>query len=134
MSLSKPDAHNAETERVDQSYRTLFGHIPELIEHRRAVAERTNRRDALEAIEVLRQRLIMENPLGLKVQQLVHFGQLIALGHNGPAIAHAGAARKAGATLEELTGVAETALITAGMPAYTLGMTIIAHLAESIGE
>lgn len=63
------------------------------------------------------------------MQQLVHFGQLLALGRAGPARLHARGALRAGATESDLAGVAETALITAGMPAYSLGVEIIAEIA-----
>jgi 4-carboxymuconolactone decarboxylase len=66
---------------------------------------------------------------------LVHFGQLVALGSAGPAHLHARAARKAGATIADLVGVAELALITAGMPSYSLGVQIVADLlAEEDGK
>lgn len=71
----------------------------------------------MEAIEALRRVLILDNPLGRKTGQLVHFAQLLAVGKTAPARLHARAARKAGASLAELAGVAELALITAGMPA-----------------
>lgn len=43
---------------------------------------------------------------------------------------HARAARRAGASLAELVGVAEFALITGGMPSYGLGVAILSELAE----
>jgi 4-carboxymuconolactone decarboxylase len=62
------------------------------------------------------------------VQQLAHFGQLLALGRPGPARIHARGALHAGASLADLAGVAETALLTAGAPAYALGIEIVAEL------
>ena len=90
----------------------------------------------MEAIEALRRVLILDNPLGRKTGQLVHFAQLLAVGKAAPARLHARAARKAGASLAELAGVAELALITAGMPAYSLGAEILAEMAaaEATGE
>lgn len=120
---------NTSTDRIRATYKELTGSVPVSIETRLKLAEQTGRQSAVEAIEELRRVLIMDNPLGRKTGQLVHFGQLVALGKAGPARLHAGAARKAGATLEELVGVAELALITAGMPAYSLGVEIIAELA-----
>lgn len=119
---------NTSTDRIRASYIELTGSVPTSIETRLALAERTGRESAVQAIEELRRVLIMDNPLGRKTGQLVHFGQLIALGKAGPARLHAAAARKAGATFEELVGVAELALITGGMPAYSLGVEIIADL------
>ena len=51
-----------------------------------------------------------------------------ALGRDGPARLHAKAALLAGGSLEELVGVAETALVTAGMPAYALAMEVIGDI------
>ena len=71
----------------------------------------------------------MDNPLGRQTSQLVHFGQLVALGEGGPAREHARAARRAGASLAQLLGVVELALITSGMPAYGLGVEILTEMA-----
>ncbi|GAA3083804.1 hypothetical protein GCM10020000_82580 [Streptomyces olivoverticillatus] len=62
------------------------------------------------------------------MQQLVHFGQLLALGRAHPARLHAQGALHAGAGIADLIGVTETSLITSGVPAYALGMEIIAEL------
>lgn len=70
----------------------------------------------MEAVEALRRFLIMDNPLG-RTGQLVHFAQLLAVGKEAPARLHARAARNAGASLNELAGVAELDLITAEMVA-----------------
>lgn len=115
-------------------YVELTGAVPPAIETRLAVAERTGRQAAVAAVEAVRAELIMENPLGRKTGQLVHFGQLVALGRSGPARLHARSARLAGATVEELVGVAELALITAGMPAYSLGVEIVWELLEAEGS
>lgn len=116
------------TERIRSAYVDLVGTVPASIETRLVLAERSGRQEAVEAIEALRRALIVENPLDRKTGQLVHFGQLIALGKAAPARLHVRAARKAGAGLDDLVGVAELALITAGMPAYSLGIEVIAEL------
>ena len=46
-----------------------------------------------------------------------------------PAKLHANAALRHGATVADLVGVAETALITGGVPAFSLGARIIAEVA-----
>ncbi len=86
------------------------------------------RLEAVEAIEALRRAVVAENPLGAKNQHLVHFGQLVVLGHATAASGRAGAARRAGATPAELVGVVETALFAAGMPAYELRLTVLADI------
>jgi len=116
------------TERIRAAYVELTGSVPASIETRLALAEQAGRQHAVEVIEALREALIMENPLGRRTGQLVHFGQLVALGSAEAARLHARAARTAGAGIEELVGVAELALITAGMPCYSLGVQIVAEL------
>lgn len=116
-------------DRIRASYAELMGSVPASIEARLALADRTGRTSAVEAIESLRRALIMDNPLGRKTGQLVHFGQLVALGKSEPARLHARAARKAGASFAELAGVTELALITGGMPAYSLGVEVLTEIA-----
>lgn len=129
MNEEQPDR----AEVVRDRYRSTFGQLPAGIDQRLRVAEATDRLPAVETIEELRRVLLAENPLGPRTQQLVHFGQLLALGREGPARLHARGALRAGATLTDLVGVAETALITAGMPAYALGVDIISGLLEGAG-
>jgi 4-carboxymuconolactone decarboxylase len=117
-------------EAVREHYRRTFGSVPVGIEERLTVAAATGRLDAVDAVEELRRVLLRENPLEPRVQQLVHFAQLVALGHAGPARLHARGAVRAGASVADLVGVAETSLVTAGMPAYSLAVSIVAELAE----
>lgn len=126
---SRPGKNDDTASRIKSSYLELLGHVPPSIEVRLALADKTGRMEAVETIETLRTELIMANPLGRKVSQLVHFGQLLALGQASPARRHALAAHKAGATLAELLGVTELALITSGMPNYSLGIEILSELA-----
>ncbi len=86
------------------------------------------RASAIEAIDALRRVVVAENPLGPKQQQLVQFGQLLVLCERQLAGVHADTARRAGASASELIGVVETALLTAGMPAYTLGISTLDEL------
>lgn len=116
---------------IRDRYRTTFGAVPPGIERRLALAEATDRIEAVGAIEELRTVLLARNPLDPKTQQLVHFAQLVALGREGPARLHARAAVRNGATLHELVGVAETSLVTSGMPAYALAIDVIAELSEA---
>lgn len=111
-------------------YRLLLGHVPEHIERRWAVEAKLGRSNTGKAIEILRRQCIAENPLGLKLQQVVQFGQLLVLLREPEATRHAIAALRAGASLKDLAGVAESSLIVAGMQAYSLGLRIIDKLAE----
>lgn len=118
-------------DEIRARYIELTGSVPPSIEERLTLAVNTGRIKAIQAIEALRQTLIMENPLDRKTGQLVQFAQLLALGKAEAAKLHAGAARKAGASHQELVGVAELALITSGMPSYALGVEIITNLIEA---
>lgn len=118
---------------IRERYRQVFGSVPAGIENRIAVAEATGRIEAVETIEALRQVLLAENPLGARIQQLVHFAQLVAVNQEDAARLHARAALRAGATLTDLVGVAETSLVTCGMPAYGLAIAIIADVAGQPG-
>jgi 4-carboxymuconolactone decarboxylase len=115
---------------IRYSYQELTGGVPKAIESRLKVAEATGRGGAVAAIEATRRALVMDNPLGPKVGQTVHFAQLVALGREGPARLHARGAIRAGAEMADLVGVAETSLITSGMPAYALAIEIIAELID----
>ncbi|KJF16572.1 carboxymuconolactone decarboxylase family protein [Acidithrix ferrooxidans] len=112
---------------IQDRYIDLTGALPSSIELRIALCKATNRINTVLAIEDLRQVVINENPLGHKISQLVQFGQLVALGERDSAKIHARAAIKAGASTTELLGVVELALITSGMPAYSLGVEIISE-------
>ncbi|CAG4930902.1 carboxymuconolactone decarboxylase family protein [Acidithrix sp. C25] len=112
---------------IQDRYIDLTGALPSSIELRIALCKATNRINTVLAIEDLRQVVINENPLGHKISQLVQFGQLVVLGERDPAKIHARAAIKAGASTTELLGVVELALITSGMPAYSLGVEIISE-------
>ncbi|MCZ6665361.1 MAG: carboxymuconolactone decarboxylase family protein [Gammaproteobacteria bacterium] len=119
-----------QADEIRARYKQLFGSIPENIEQRLSLAERTDRIEAIEAIEQFRKVLIHDNPLEARVQQLVHFGMLLPVGHRGPARLHAIGALKAGASIRDLMGVCETAAIVGGMPAFSLGVSVVFEVAE----
>ena len=113
---------------IRDRYRSTYGWVPAGIEERLRVAGALGRVATEDTFAMLRQVVLDENPLGKRVQQLVHFGQLLVLGRADAARLHARGALHAGASLTDLAGVAETALITCGAPAYALGVEIVAEL------
>jgi 4-carboxymuconolactone decarboxylase len=115
-------------QRLGGTYHAILGEVPPHVRERWATVAALGRPELIEAIERLRTVAIAENPLGLRVQQLVQFGQLLVLGQEGPARLHAAAALRQGASLAELLGVAETAFITGGVPAFSLGVRLIDEL------
>ncbi|WP_405982761.1 carboxymuconolactone decarboxylase family protein [Streptomyces sp. NBC_00158] len=123
-----PDDRASRTEAVRDRYRSTLAAVPAGVQDRLRLAEEFGRLPTEEALAALRHIVLTDSPLGARVQQLVHFGQLLALGRAHPARIHAEGALHAGAAMADLVGVAETALITAGVPAYALGTEIIAGL------
>ncbi|MFF0299026.1 carboxymuconolactone decarboxylase family protein [Kitasatospora sp. NPDC004615] len=122
------------SEALRARYRTTLGAVPRAVEDRLRVAQAFGRLTTEEAFTTLRHIVLADSPLGGRVQQLVHFGQLLALGRPEPARIHARGALHAGAGIADLIGVAETALITSGTPAYALGIEIVVELLQEEGE
>jgi 4-carboxymuconolactone decarboxylase len=116
-------------QRLGRTYHAMLGEVPPHVRERWAVVAALGRPELIEAIEGLRAVAIADNPLGLRVQQLVQFGQLLVLGQEAPAQLHAAAALRHGASPADLLGVAETAFITGGVPAFSLGVRVIGELA-----
>lgn len=115
-------------EAIRDRYRSTLGAVPSGVQERLRIAQDFGRLHTEEAIMTLRHIVLTDSPLGGRVQQLVHFGQLLALGRAEPARIHARGALHAGAGTADLLGVAETSLLTAGVPAYALGIEIVAEL------
>jgi len=111
--------------KLTERYKTLFGFVPENIRKRIALAELTGQEESVNAVENLRKTLIHDNPLGPKIQQLVHFSMLIAEGEVEPAKLHVRGALRAGATPGDLYGVCETAAIVGGMPAFSIAVDLV---------
>ncbi|MER6115835.1 carboxymuconolactone decarboxylase family protein [Streptomyces sp. NPDC001743] len=125
------DAFTRRTEAVRARYHSTLGGVPGGVQDRLRLARDFDRLPTEEALAALRHIVLTDNPLGARVQQLVHYGQLLSLGREHPARIHARGALHAGATVAELIGVAETALITSGVPAYALGTEILVDLLAS---
>ncbi|MDH6129615.1 carboxymuconolactone decarboxylase family protein [Kitasatospora sp. GP82] len=115
-------------EALRERYRATLGVVPGAVEDRLRVAQTFGRLATEETFAALRHLVLTDSPLGGRVQQLVHFGQLLALGRADPARIHARGALHAGAAIVDLVGVAETALITSGTPAYALGIEIVVEV------
>lgn len=112
-------------EETLKQYEQTFGEVPANIHQRLFVAEQAQRQQSIEVIEAMRKVLLTENPLGPKLQQLVHFAMLIGAEAYAPARLHAKAALKAGATASELFGVCETAAVIRGMPGFSEATKIV---------
>lgn len=110
---------------IRKKYEELLGFVPANLEKRIVLAEKAQRQKTIEVVENSREHFIHKNALDAKTQQLIHFALLIGAMHEKPAKLHAKAAVKAGATLEELFGVCETAIITGGMPSFSLAVDCV---------
>jgi 4-carboxymuconolactone decarboxylase len=119
--------------KLSERYQSLFGFVPENIKRRIALAELTEQEESVEVVEHMREILIHNNPLGAKVQQLVHFAMLIAIGEVDPARLHVRGALRAGATSGDLYGVCETAAIVGGMPAFSLAVDLVYEALDENG-
>ncbi len=119
---------------VEKRYRELLGFVPDNIKKRNALARFCHHEASIDAVEALRERLIHDNPLDRKTQQLVHFSMLLALGHAEAAQLHVRGALKAGAQARELYGICETAAIVGGMPAFSLGVEIVYDALTEAGQ
>ena len=115
-------------QRLGATYHAMLGEVPPHVRERWAAVAALGRPELIEAIEGLRAVAIGNNALGMRLQQLVQFGQLLVLGQEGPARLHAAAALRHGASLSDLLGVVETAFVTAGVPAFSLGVRLLDEL------
>jgi 4-carboxymuconolactone decarboxylase len=121
--------------RLGGTYLQMCGEVPPHVRERWAVVARAGHPEVIEAVEALREELIGRNPLrDWRVQQLVQFGQLLVLGHEGPARLHARAAIGHGASLDDILGVVVTAYVTAGVSAFSLGVRLIGELLDAEGS
>ncbi len=119
-----------EARKLGQAYYDLFGEVPAHARKRWEIIEAVGRGETVVALENLRSLVISDSPLELRVQQLVQFGQLLVLRAEGPSRLHAKAAIRHGATVQELMGVTETAYLTGGITAFSLGVAIVGELLE----
>lgn len=115
-------------------YVELIGEVPEGVEERWDWLETRGRSRAARHVEGLREQAIHLNPMGMRVTQLVQFGQLLVLGREHGAQTHAEAAVRHGATIDELIGVSEVAFVSAGALAYNLGVACARSVERQLDE
>jgi alkylhydroperoxidase/carboxymuconolactone decarboxylase family protein YurZ len=119
-----PDARVTEMARL---YEELIGFVPPRIQARIATGSRVDAAE-LELQEQVRQHFMYPACFDVKTSQLMLFGILLALMGDAARL-HALAARRAGATWEELWAVSGLAYLFRGLPAANLGAEIIQKLA-----
>ena len=136
--MSSPDRHGSlparmmsDTELSDlrAQYETLIGFVPPRIMARTDLLARLDP-ELLRLEEATRLRAMYPACFDVKTSQLMLFGILLALMGDAARL-HAIAARRAGATWEELSAVVSLAFLFRGLPAANLGAEIIQKLAET---
>ena len=112
-------------------YADLIGFVPPRIEARTELGARLDP-ELLRLQETIRQRAMYPACFDVKTAQLMLFGILLALMRDAARL-HAIAARRAGASWEELHAVVGLAYLFRGMPAANLGAEVLRKLAEAEG-
>ncbi|WP_434667462.1 carboxymuconolactone decarboxylase family protein [Paraburkholderia sp. A3BS-1L] len=116
----------------EQEYRDLVGFVPPRIAARLAVTG-TLDPELLRLQEEVRDHALYPACFDTKTSQLMVFAILLAKLLDAAAL-HARAARRAGATWEEMQAVVSFAYLYGGLPSANRGAEIIAQLAESEGK
>ena len=138
--MSKPDHLGSlptrvisDTELADlrAPYETLIGFVPPRIMARTDLLARLDP-DLLRLEEATRLRAMYPACFDVKTSQLMLFGILLALLSDAARL-HAIAARRAGATWEELSAVVSLTFLFRGLPAANLGAEVLQKIAEAEG-
>ena len=119
---------DAELAALRAPYETLIGFVPPRIMARTDILARLDP-ELLRLQEAARLRAMYPPCFDVKTSQLMLFGILLALMGDAARL-HAIAARRAGASWEELSAVVGLAFLFRGLPAANLGAEIIQKMAE----
>lgn len=110
-------------------YKGLIGFVPPRIQARTDLLARLDP-ELLRMQEEMRARAMYPACFDVKTSQLMLFGILLGLLSDATRL-HAIAARRAGATWEEMNAVVNLAFLFRGLPAANLGAQIIQEIAKS---
>ena len=122
---------DAELAALRAPYETLIGFVPPRIMARTELGARLDP-DLLRLQEAARLHAMYPACFDVKTSQLMLFGILLALMGDAARL-HAIAARRAGASWEELSAVIGLAYLFRGLPAANLGAEILQKMAEAEG-
>jgi len=122
---------DAELAALRLPYQELIGFVPPRIQARTELGARLDP-ELLQLQEAVRMRAMYPACFDVKTAQLMLFGILLALMGDAARL-HAIAARRAGASWEELHAVVGLAYLFRGMPAANLGAEVLLKLAEAEG-
>ena len=115
-----------------QIYRELIGFVPPRIEARLAVTGALDPK-LLDMQEKMREHAMYPACFDTKTAQLMLFGMLLMDGSDAAQL-HAIAARRAGASYEELQAAISLCFLFRGLPAANRGAEILANLAKREAE
>ncbi len=118
----------ASQEERSAIYKELIGFVPPRIEARLAVTG-TLDPTLLELQEQMREHAMYPKCFDVKTAQLMLFGMLLMDGSDATAL-HGIAARRAGASWEELQAVISLCFLFRGLPAANRGAEILAAIAK----
>ena len=110
-------------------YEELIGFVPPRIQARTDIGSRIDP-ELLRLQEQVRLAAMYPKCFDVKTAQLMLFGILLALMGDAARL-HAIAARRAGATWEEMSAVVNLAFLFRGLPAANLGAQIIEEIAQN---
>ena len=120
---------DAELARFRESYVELFGALPQLPAARFAFSGETDPQ-SLRLVEQLRAHAFYSDVFDVKTTNLILFGMLL-VEHNPAAQMHALAARRAGATWQELHKVIELAATTKSLGPANQGSSMLKSLRDT---
>ncbi len=133
MTTPFPDRQFDRSARRNWEYRDfyteLIGFVPPRIQARTDLLARLDP-ELLRMQEEMRARAMYPACFDVKTSQLMLFGILLGLLSDATRL-HAIAARRAGATWEEMSAVVNLAFLFRGLPAANLGAQIIQEIAKS---
>jgi alkylhydroperoxidase/carboxymuconolactone decarboxylase family protein YurZ len=112
-----------------EPYSELIGFVPPRIQARTDLLGRLDP-DLLRLEEEIRRRAMYPSCFDVKTAQLMLFGMLLMTLADATRL-HAIAARRAGASWEELSAVVNLAFLFRGLPAANLGAQIIQEIAAT---
>ena len=127
--MSDSKERDADLQKFRDSYVQLFGTLPALPQGRFAFSGDVNP-EFLCAAEELRAQAFYNKSFDLKTTQLILFGMLLVEHNQIAAQQHALAARKAGASWEELHTVIELATATGALYPFNQGSAMLNGMRE----
>jgi 4-carboxymuconolactone decarboxylase len=130
--LPKPKIDQSEVEEYRRIYEELLGFVPPRIQARTDLLSRLDP-EFLSLQEEIRKQGMYPDVFDVKTVQLMLFGMLL-LSLRDAARIHGIAARRAGASWEEMQAVVNLAYLYGGLSAANIGAQFIQQIAETEAE